>query len=147
MAAAAKPHTATLDPDAFLEPGDMPAKIVAHCRGRDGRVPQTHGEIARTILEGLAARYHEVLESLESLLGRRLDVIHIVGGGSRNQVLNQFVADATGRTVIAGPTEATALGNIVVQAMASGEIRSLAEAREVIRNSFPMQVIQPVAAQ
>ena len=86
-----------------------------------------------------------MLESLESLLGRRLEVIHIVGGGSRNQVLNQFVADATGRKVIAGPTEATAIGNILVQATAAGAIADLAEAREVVRNSFPLQVIEPRA--
>jgi len=76
----------------------------------------------RTILEGLAARYRQVLESLETLVGQRVKVIHIVGGGSRNQVLNQFVADSTGRKVIAGPTEATAIGNILVQAMASGAL-------------------------
>jgi len=147
MAAEAKPFSAVLDPDAFLEPGDMPAKIVEHCRSRGGRIPTTHAEIARTILESLALRYREVLDSLESLAGRRLDVIHIVGGGSRNQVLNQFVADATGRTVIAGPTEATASGNILVQAMASGAIRDLAEARAVVRNSFPLQTIEPHAQQ
>jgi rhamnulokinase len=143
MAAEAKPFSAVLDPDAFLEPGDMPAKIVEHCRSRGGRIPETHAEIARTILESLALRYRQVLDSLESLVGRRLDVIHIVGGGSRNQVLNQFVADATGRTVIAGPTEATALGNILVQAMASGAVKDLAGARAVVRNSFPLQTIEP----
>jgi rhamnulokinase len=145
MAAAAKPFSAILDPDAFLEPGDMPAKIAAHCRAKGGGVPETHGEFARTILEGLGLRYRQVLESLEALIGRRLEVIHIVGGGSRNQVLNQFVADCTGRKVVAGPTEATAIGNILVQAMASGEISNLAEAREVVRNSFPLQVIEPRA--
>jgi rhamnulokinase len=143
MAADAKPFRAVLDPDAFLEPGGMPSKIAAHCRARGGGVPETHGEFARTILEGLGLRYRQVLESLEALIGKRLDVIHIVGGGSRNQVLNQFVADSTGRKVVAGPAEATAIGNILVQAMAAGEIRNIGEAREVVRNSFALQVIEP----
>jgi rhamnulokinase len=147
MAAKAKPFTAILDPDAFLEPGDMPAKIAAHCRAKGGRAPETHGEFARTILESLGLRYRQVLESLEELCGERLEVIHIVGGGSRNQVLNQFVADSTGRKVVAGPTEATAIGNILVQAMAAGAIKDLAEARAVVRNSFPLQVIEPRAQQ
>jgi rhamnulokinase len=145
MAAKAKPFTAILDPDAFLEPGDMPSKIAAHCQAKAGNAPETHGEFARTILESLGLRYRQVLESLEALVGKPLDTIHIVGGGSRNQVLNQFVADSTGRKVVAGPTEATAIGNILVQAMAAGAIKDLAEAREVVRNSFPLQVIEPRA--
>jgi rhamnulokinase len=143
MAAEAKPFRAIIDPDTFLEPGDMPAKIAAHCRAKGEPVPSTHGEFARTILESLGVRYRQVLESLESLLGRRLDVIHIVGGGSRNQVLNQFVADSTGRRVVAGPAEATAIGNIMVQAVAAGAVPDLAEARDVVRNSFPLEVIEP----
>jgi rhamnulokinase len=143
MAAEAKPFRAVINPDAFLEPGDMPAKIAAHCRATGQQPPSTHAEIARTILESLGLRYRQVLESLEALLARRLDVIHIVGGGSRNQVLNQFVADSTGRKVIAGPAEATAIGNILVQAMAAGAIRDLAEAREVVRNSFALEVVEP----
>jgi rhamnulokinase len=145
MAAKAQPFRAILDPDAFLEPDDMPAKIAAHCRASGGCAPETHGEFARTILESLGLRYRQVLESLEELIGRRIDVIHIVGGGSRNQVLNQFVADSTGRKVVAGPSEATAIGNILVQAMAAGALRNLAEARTVVRNSFPLQVIEPGA--
>lgn len=143
MAGEAKPSGAVIDPDAFLEPGDMPAKIAAHCRQKGQPVPSTPGEFARTILHSLGVRYCQVLQSLETLLGRRLDVIHIVGGGSRNRVLNQFVADSTGRKVIAGPAEATAIGNIMVQAMASGAIANLAQAREVIRNSFPVEVTEP----
>jgi rhamnulokinase len=145
MAAEAKPFSAIVDPDAFLEPGGMPAKIVAHCRAKGQPAPATHGEFARTILESLGLRYRQVLESLEALLRRRLEVIHIVGGGSRNQVLNQFVADSTGRRVIAGPSEATAIGNIMVQAMAAGAVRDLAEVREVVRQSFPLVVIEPRA--
>jgi rhamnulokinase len=143
MAADTAPFPAILDPDAFLEPGGMPAKIAAHCQARGQRSPSTPAETCRAILESLALRYRQVLESLEAVLGRRLDVIHIVGGGSRNQVLNQFVADATGRTVLAGPAEATALGNILVQAIGSGALAGHREARQLIRRSFPLEVYEP----
>src|ERR1041385_3077887 len=142
MASEARAFTGTIDPDAFLEPGDMPDKIAAHCKANGCGVPATRGEFARAILESLALRYRAVLEDLEALSGRKIEVIHIVGGGSRNALLNQFVADCTGRRVIAGPTEATAIGNVLVQAMAAGEIRDLAEAREVVRNSFALQVLE-----
>jgi len=143
MAADARPFSGILDPDAFLEPGDMPAKIAMHCRANGLGVPETHGEYARAILESLALRYREVLENLEALSGRRIEVIHIVGGGSRNALLNQFVADCTGRRVIAGPSEATAIGNILVQALGAGELKSLAEAREVVRRSFELAAVEP----
>jgi rhamnulokinase len=84
-----------------------------------------------------------VLESLETLLGRKLEIIHIVGGGSRNRLLNQFVADATGRTVIAGPSEATAMGNILIQAMGAGELSGLAEMRKIVRNSAGLETFMP----
>jgi rhamnulokinase len=143
MAAEARPFTAILDPDAFLEPGNMPSKISAHCRTNGFGEPRTRGEFARTILEGLALRYRDVLENLEALSGRRIDVIHIVGGGSRNELLNRFVADCTGRRVIAGPSEATAIGNILVQAMGAGELKDLAEVRTVVRNSFEPVTVDP----
>ncbi len=146
MAAAARPFAAVINPDAFLEPGDMPGRIAAHCRATGQQPPATPGEYARTILESLALRYRQVLESLEALLGRKLSTIHIVGGGSRNAVLNQFVADATGRTVVAGPGEATAIGNVLVQAMGSGDIAGLDEAREVLRRSFPVETFAPSGA-
>ncbi len=117
----------------------MPRKIVEHCRATGQTPPETPGEFTRTILESLARRYRQVLESLESLAGRRFDVIHIVGGGSRNALLNQFVADATGRTVIAGPSEATAIGNVLIQAIGAGELSGLNEAREVVRRSFAVE--------
>jgi sugar (pentulose or hexulose) kinase len=145
MAAEARPFSAIINPDAFLEPGGMPAKIVEHCRATGQEPPRTHGEYARAILESLALRYRQALESLELLGGRRIEIIHIVGGGSRNSVLNQFVADCTGRTVVAGPAEATAIGNILVQAMGSGEVAHLAEAREVVRRSFEVTEVQPRA--
>ncbi|MGA2326426.1 MAG: FGGY-family carbohydrate kinase [Bryobacteraceae bacterium] len=143
MASQARPFSAVIDPDAFLEPGGMPEKIAAFCRSHGQAVPEGPAQMSRTILESLALRYRQVLESLESLLGRKLKVIHIVGGGSRNQVLNQFVADATGRTVVAGPSEATALGNVLVQALGSGEFASLAKARQLIARSFPLAAVEP----
>ena len=112
-------------------------------RDRGSAPPATHGEFARTILESLALRYRQVLESLEALAGRKIEVIHIVGGGSRNELLNQFVADCTGRTVIAGPSEATAIGNILVQAMGAGELANLDAARSVVRNSFELTTVDP----
>jgi rhamnulokinase len=135
MASAAPPFSAAIDPDAFLEPGDLPRKIAEHCRATEQPAPATHAQYARTILESLALRYRQVLEGLETLSGRRLEVIHIVGGGSRNSVLNQFVADCTGRKVVAGPSEATAIGNILVQAMGAGELGGLDDIRAVVRNS------------
>ena len=147
MAAEARPFSAVIDPDAFLEPGDMPRKIANSCRATGQPAPQSPGEFTRTVLESLGLRYRQVLESLESLLERRFDVIHIVGGGSRNRLLNQFVADSTGRTVVAGPAEATAVGNVLVQAIASGAVASLEEARRIVRHSFPVEVTPPQRSQ
>jgi len=145
MAAEARPFAAAIDPDAFLEPGDMPRKIAEYCRERGQTPPQTHAEYARTIFESLAGRYRQVLENLEKLAGRRIEVIHIVGGGSRNAVLNQMAADATGRVVIAGPSEATAVGNILVQAIGAGELGGLDDLRAVVRQSFAPVTFEPVA--
>jgi rhamnulokinase len=144
MASAAEtPFSSVIDPDAFLEPGDMPEKICAYCRSTGQRAPDSAAAIARTIFESLALRYREVLESLETLLGRKLETIHIVGGGSRNRVLNQFVADATGRMVTAGPSEATAMGNILIQAIGAGELKGLAEVREIVRRSAELEKFTP----
>jgi rhamnulokinase len=142
-AAQAPAGLAHIDPDAFLEPGHMPARICEYCRVRGQRVPQTPGEITRVILESLARRYREVLEKLESLTGRTIATIHIVGGGSQNRLLNQLVADGTGRRVVAGPAEAAAAGNVLIQAMGAGELKDLAEIREVVRQSFPVQNFLP----
>ena len=146
MAAQARAHSAVIDPDAFLEPGGMPGKIADYCRRTGQEPPGTHAEYARAILESLALRYRHVLESLEILGNRKIAVIHIVGGGSRNGVLNQFVADATGRRVVAGPAEATAIGNILVQAMGAGELSGLEQIRAVVRRSFPPTTVEPRAA-
>lgn len=143
LASEARPFPAIIDPDVFLEPGDMPGKIAAQCQFTGQTAPLSPGELARTILESLALRYRQVLDSLESLLSRRFEVIHIVGGGSRNSVLNQFVADSTARKVVAGPAEATAIGNILIQAIGAGAIANLTEARELVRRSFPLEVFSP----
>jgi rhamnulokinase len=142
MAGESAPFQALLDPDRFLDPGRMPERIVEYCRQTGQTPPETVGEICRAIFESLALRYREVVESLDAVTGRRVGTIHIVGGGSRNEVLNQLVADATGRTVIAGPAEATAAGNILIQAMGAGEVSGLEEAREVVRRSYPVQVFE-----
>jgi rhamnulokinase len=143
MAASAPAFTAIIDPDAFLEPGDMPDKICRQCQFNGQQPPGTPASVARTIFESLALRYRQVLESLETLLGRKLEFIHIVGGGSRNRLLNQFVADATGRTVIAGPSEATAMGNILIQAMGAGELSGLAAVRNIVRSSTGLETFTP----
>lgn len=146
MAGEAAPFAAVISPDAFLEPGRIPERIAAYCRKTGQPAPTDAASMCRTVLESLALRYRQVLESLESLVGKRIGVVHIVGGGSRNQVLNQFVADATNRTVVAGPTEATAAGNVLVQAIGSGQLKSLADARQVVRASFPLTVVEPKSA-
>ncbi|MGA3025366.1 MAG: rhamnulokinase family protein [Bryobacteraceae bacterium] len=137
MAEAAGPAAALIEPDDFVQPGGMPARIAARCGAR------TKGEICRVILESLARRYREVLDGLESLTEKTIRTIHIVGGGSRNALLNRLVASATGRTVIAGPAEATAAGNVLVQAMGAGEVAGASEAREIVRRSFGIEVFEP----
>ena len=131
LAAEAAPFQAVVDPDdpSFLKPGDMPSRLREFCRRTRQKAPASNGEVVRCVLESLALKYRFVLEHLEELVGRRLDPVHIVGGGSQNRLLNQFTADATGRHVVAGPVEATAIGNVVMQAMAGGQINSLAEGR------------------
>jgi len=144
-AGAAEPFAAVIKPDDFLEPGHMPERIAEYCRSSGQKIPEQPGGMVRSILESLALRYRQVLQGLEPLLGRRIEVIHIVGGGSQNKVLNQFVANATKRRVVAGPTEATAAGNVLVQAIGAGQLRGLAEARQVIQSSFPVETVEPSA--
>ena len=150
LAAASKdeePHAfqSLFDPDhrGFFQPPDMVRAISGYCRQTGQRVPDGPAAFARGILESLALKYRVVLESLEDVTGHTFDEIRIVGGGSRNRLLNQFTADATGRTVIAGPVEATALGNIAVQMLATGAVASLAEARGIIADSFHTERFEP----
>ena len=133
-------------PMRFWNRAICPGESRSTARPPDSGARPVPAEVARTILESLALRYREVLEMIEGAARRRFAVIHIVGGGSHNQVLNQFVADATGRTVIAGPAEATAIGNVLIQAIGSGELADLDEARAVVRRSFPTRVIEPAPA-
>jgi rhamnulokinase len=137
--------TALIDPNhqPFLSPGNMVPKIDEFCRDTQQHVPGTRGEYVRVCLESLALTYRRTLEGLEDILGRRLETIHIVGGGSRNELLNQMTADACGRRVVAGPVEATAIGNILVQAMAVGAVRSLDAARAIVRESFDVKTYEP----
>jgi rhamnulokinase len=134
-----------IDPDdpSFLNPESMPLAIDEYCAKTEQSAPQTPAAYARAILESLALKYRSVLESLEEITARRFTEIRIIGGGSRNRVLNQFTANATGRPVIAGPVEATALGNIAMQMLATGAVSSLAGARAVIERSFPTERFEP----
>jgi len=145
LAASAKPNTALLDlsDPVFSTPGDMPQKITTHCQRTNQPIPTTPGEFTRIILESLAATYAKVANELERLTSRKFTTLHIVGGGSQNKLLNQLAADATDLTVHAGPIEATAMGNILAQAIATGTIPNLPAARTLIARSFEPQVFSP----
>lgn len=145
QAKAAQPFIARIDPNdpAFIAPGDMPARIADFCRNTGQQVPQEPGEIIRVTLESLAARYRQTLDELEDILGQRINLLHLVGGGGKDQLLNQFTANAIQRPVITGPVEATALGNILGQALATGSIASLAEGRQIVANSTSMTTFLP----
>ena len=145
MAAEAAPLQSIIDPDDndFLKPGDMPARIRAYCQRTGQPAPETPGQTVRCALEGVALKYRWVLERLEGLLGKRVDPIHIMGGGTQNKLLSQLTADATKRPVITGPIEATATGNLLMQAVALGEVGSIAEAREIVSRSFDVLHFEP----
>jgi rhamnulokinase len=145
LAEAAPPFVSLVDPDdtGFILPANMPAALADACRRSGQVVPADVGAMIRCTLESLALRYRQVLERLEELTGRRLEVIHIVGGGSQNALLCQLTADACNRQVLAGPVEATAIGNVLVQAIGLGLLGSLAEAREVVRRSFDVRTFTP----
>jgi rhamnulokinase len=145
MAAEAQPLRAIIDPDDgdFLRPGDIPARIRAFCKRSNQPVPESKGAIVRCALESLALKYRWTLERLEEMLGHRLEPIHIIGGGTQNRLLNQLAADATGRRVVTGPIEATAIGNVLVQMMALGHIGSIKEGRRVVRTSFDVETYEP----
>ncbi len=145
LAGEAPPFTALLDPDdaAFLSPGDMPARIREYA-GRTGQAtPASKGANVRTALESLALKYRWVIDRLEELIGQPVSVVHIVGGGTQNRLLNQFAANATGRPVVTGPVEATAIGNVLMQMLAVGQIGSLQEGRELVRRSFSVETYEP----
>jgi len=141
----APPFAALVDPDdpAFLNPPDMPEAISAYCRRTGQRPPRSRAALVRSLLESLALKYRFVIEELGAILGRPMAKIHVIGGGSRNALLCRFTADAMGLPVVAGPAEATAAGNILVQAMALGRLSSLAEIRAIIRDSFELTTYAP----
>jgi len=145
LATSGEQWTAFVDPDdqRFLWPGDMPTRIREYCEETGQPVPYETANLFRVIFESLALKYTWVVEQLSAVTGQQIDRIHIVGGGSQNEVLCQMTANASKREVVAGPVEATAIGNIVIQAIASGELRDLAEARELIARSFPMKTYEP----
>ncbi len=144
-AQAAPPFAALVDPDdtTFLAHGDMPRRLAAYCSRTGQRLPEDHGAIVRCCLESLALKYRWAVERLEGILGTRLKTIHVVGGGSKNALLCQFTADACGRPVHAGPSEATAIGNILMQALGRGQLGSVADLRAVVAHSFPVRVYEP----
>ena len=145
LAEAAAPFQSLVNPDhaSFMLPPSMPAALADFCRKTDQPPCSDPGAAIRCCLESLALRYRWVLESMEELLGKRLDVIHVVGGGCQNTLLCQLTADACNRPVVAGPVEATAIGNALVQAIGLGLLASLADAREVVRRSFEMRDYAP----
>lgn len=145
LAENASPFGPLVDPDHpdFLNPADMPAAIQAFCTQTSQPAPKSHAEILRCVFESLAVKYRWVVTCLEEMLGYQLEVIHIIGGGSQNGLLCQLTADAANRPVIAGPVEATAIGNALVQAMSLGHISSLSDGRQLVARSFPLKTYEP----
>jgi rhamnulokinase len=146
LSAEAKPFESLIDPDdsRFLNPPDMPSAIAGFCRETGQPEPRSEGAIVRCALESLALKYDLVLGWIEELAGAKVEVVHIVGGGSRNDLLNQFAADACQRRVVAGPVEATVLGNLLMQARAFGELGSLAQLRQAVAASGETREFLPV---
>ena len=145
MAMASAPFASLIDPDdaAFSVPGNLPLRIAEYCKNTNQHIPENEGEIMRCIFESIALKYRYVADRIDELKGTRTPFINIVGGGTRENLLCQFAADACARPVYAGPVEATAMGNIAAQAIAAGEIKNVAEAREIIRNSTDIKCYEP----
>ena len=140
-----KPFQHLVDPDdeSFLRPDNMCDAIDVYCRKTQQPVPASPGAYVRAILESLAMKYRFVIRNLEKLIDRPIEQIRVIGGGSKNRLLNQFTSDATGRRVLAGPAEATALGNIAIQILARGDAASLEEVRAIVDRSFPAEAFEP----
>ena len=137
-------HLVDPDDECFLRPANMPAAIDDFCRKTNQLTPSSPGAYVRCVMESLALKYRLVLCSLEQLCGKRIEQIRVIGGGSKNRLLNQFTADATGKRVLAGPAEATALGNIAIQILATGDASSLQEVRAIVDRSFPTEIFEPL---
>ncbi len=148
LADEAQTFRTVIDPvhGAFQSPGNMPQKISEYARATGQPSPESPGQFVRSCLESLAFAYREKLETLETILGRRFDVVHVVGGGGKNTLLSQMTADATGRRVVVGPYEATATGNALVQALAAREVGNLAELRHIVARSFEPAEYLPVSS-
>ena len=146
QANAATPFESFINPDypAFQTPGNMPKRIREYCKMTGQKVPETKGEIIRCIAQSLAFKYRETVEGMEEVTGKKYSVINIVGGGIKDKMICQFTANATKRTVHAGPVEATSIGNVVVQAIACGAISDLSDGRKVVKNSFDIAEYTPV---
>jgi rhamnulokinase len=145
LAEKAKPFASHIDVDysGFLAPGDMPKRINDYLTETGQNSIDDKGQMIRTILESLALKYRSVMEAIEDATGSAIEILHIVGGGIQNELLCQFTANALGKKVITGPIEATASGNILMQAKATGQIQSLAQARGIVSNSFDLKEYQP----
>ena len=146
LADEAEPFRSLVNPDAadFHNPANMLDALAGYCRTHGQPVPETVGQVVRCCLESLALRYRAVLDSIETLTGHTMKTIRVVGGGSQNTLLNQMTADACARVVVTGPVEATALGNVMVQAIATGHLANLAEGRAAVAASTPQETYQPV---
>jgi rhamnulokinase len=144
-AAEAEPFRCYIDPDdtLFLPHGDMPVRVQAYCRRTGQLVPETVGQIMRTIFESLAMTYREVLDSLIDMSGKQVDRLHIIGGGGRNKLLSQMAANSTGREVVVGPFEATALGNGIVQLITLGVLHNVVEARQILSQTQETFTYEP----
>ena len=140
-----KPLQCFINPDdsSFATPGNMPEKVREYCRKTGQHVPESVGEVVRCIYESLALKYRQTAESIETLMGRKAKVIHVVGGGTKDHFLSQMTADACGIPVAAGPEEATAIGNLMMQAIAAGEVANLKEARQIVSASFDLKHYEP----
>ena len=140
-----EPFRSLINPDdaLFTNPANMEQAIKTYCSDYRQPIPMTHGQIVRCIFESLALRYRQVLDSLRNLSPRPVEALHVIGGGSRNELLNQWTANAVGIPVIAGPSEATAIGNVMVQALAAGAARDIASMRQLINRSIPLKTFYP----
>lgn len=145
----AEPFKCFIDPDApdFVAMGDMPERVREFCRKTNQYVPETVGEVMRCIYESLAMKYKYVLAGIEDCVGKKYDRIHVMGGGTKDTFLCALTASSCNRTVYAGPIEATVLGNVAVQLMASGDIKDIAEARKIIAKGENLKVYEPVDAE
>ena len=141
----AEPFQSIIDPDdaSFNVPGDLPGAVRSFCQKTGQAQPESVGAVARCCLESLALKYRWVVEAVERLTGKTMDTVRIVGGGSQNELLNQFTADACGKKVVAGPVEATALGNLMMQAVATGHITTIKEGREAVARSVELKEFEP----